>query len=127
MKTPNTRIAYLYRDASNYKAAGEVVVAGQITFRQLSHCLDGGEFFIPQQVGWEPLQSELTTYSGGQLTEDDHVWHELRAEDFAPTDAEPTLPCSARDVVEAFTRAHAEGWNVGRYARELGLPLEDKP
>ena len=127
MKTPNTRIAYLYRDASNYKAAGEAIVAGRISFRQLSACLDGGEFFIPQQVGWEPLQSGVAAYSGGELNEDDHVWHEMRAEDFAPTDAEPTTPCSAHDVLRAFTRAHAEGWNVARYSGELGLSLEDKP
>ena len=121
MKTLNTRIAYLYRDASNYKAGGEIVVTGHLTFSDIAPYLDGGEFFIPQQVGLEPLQSKLTAYSDGQTNDDDHVWHELREGDIAPTDAEPDATFSTRELIAAFTRAKATGWDVTRSARELGI------
>ena len=122
MKPNHTRISYLYRDASNYKAVGEVVVAGRIVFPQLSRYLDGGEFFIPQQVGLEPLQHHLIAYSRGRANHDDHVWHELWPADFEPTDTEPSETISARELIAAFARAHRDGWAVARYSRELGLP-----
>lgn len=51
----NTRISYLYRDASNYKQHNEVVVPGTFTQEQIEAiigCLDAGEYFIPVQVGF---------------------------------------------------------------------------
>lgn len=49
----NTRISYLYRDASNYKRPNEVIVQGTFTSKQIDtiiSCLDEGEYFIPDQI-----------------------------------------------------------------------------
>ena len=35
----NTKISYMYRDASNYKAHREIVVKGKLTLEQLQPCL----------------------------------------------------------------------------------------
>lgn len=70
---------YLYRDASNYKAWGSLLLKGQVTQADvdaLGKCLEGGEFFIAEQVGVPPVYAELWEISGG-ATEDDHVWHEF--------------------------------------------------
>jgi len=50
----NTKIEYLYRDASNYKVYNECVVKGIVTAEQrkeIVDCLNEGEYFIPSQVG----------------------------------------------------------------------------
>ncbi|TQV63327.1 MAG: hypothetical protein FNT29_07330 [Halothiobacillaceae bacterium] len=70
---------YLYRDASNYKAWGSLLLKGQVTQADadaLGKFLEGGEFFIAEQVGVPPVYAELWEISGG-VTEDDHVWHEF--------------------------------------------------
>lgn len=49
----NTRIHYLYRDASNYKVSNEITVPGTFTEEQIDAiigCLMDGEYFIPSDV-----------------------------------------------------------------------------
>ena len=73
-----TQINYLYRDASNYKAHGEIFVEGFLSQDEkdfIFRILDDGESFIPEQVGFPPLQDELLEYE--EENGDDHVWHEL--------------------------------------------------
>lgn len=70
---------YLYRDASNYKVHSAVLLEG--LYRDdhraaIVSILNAGLYFIPQQIGLSPLQSELYAYSSGP-TEDDHAWHEF--------------------------------------------------
>lgn len=70
---------YLYRDASNYKAHGELLLLGGATSADIVEIrphLDVGEYFVAELVGVPPLQGELYQYSGGP-TEDDHVFHEF--------------------------------------------------
>ncbi len=43
----NTRITSLYRDGSNYKQSESIVVRGKLTFAEVEHYLDEGEYFIP--------------------------------------------------------------------------------
>lgn len=72
---------YLYCDASNYKAWGGLLLDGNASAAEaeaLQACLNGGEFFIAEQVGVPPLYAELWQYSDGP-TEDDHVWHAFHA------------------------------------------------
>jgi hypothetical protein len=67
----------MYRDASNYKAHGSQVVKGEIeniTDEEIK-AINSIEDFIPYEVGFPALHEELMNYSGGKLTEDDHVWH----------------------------------------------------
>lgn len=76
-----TTFDYLYRDASNFKAFGSVTLDRRINDAELAAIrgkLDGGEFFIAEQVGVPPLYEKLYQSSGGP-TEADHCWHEFVA------------------------------------------------
>lgn len=70
----NTKILYMYGDASNYKNHTEEILEGTLTNEEkdvlISYC-DGKEFFIPEQVG-------LPSCQFGSWTEDDHPWHEIK-------------------------------------------------
>jgi hypothetical protein len=68
---------YLYRDASNYKAWGKLLLSGTVSEScviTLQQCLESEEFFIAEQVGIPPLYKELWNLSGGP-TNDDHAFH----------------------------------------------------
>lgn len=101
----NTRIHYMYRDASNYKASGSQVVRGikkTVTEAELQE-LKKIEDFIPYEVGFTALQEELMAYSGGELTDDDHVWHTL--EEMVQVTAEPTVDMTFDDFVRRYLKA----------------------
>ena len=73
----NSVFEYLYRDASNYKAFGVLLLEGKASKphrAKIVEVLDGGEFFVAEQVGVPTLYQELWKFSNGP-TEDDHVWH----------------------------------------------------
>lgn len=104
---------YMYRDASNFKAWGSVLLKGRATNAQISaiqSAMDSGVYFIAEQVGLPALQTELFKYSNGR-TRDDHTWHEFvcireaEEEDLRRL----TLWGTVRELVSAFGRA--EPWN----------------
>lgn len=102
----NTKVSYLYRDASNYKMQNEAIVAGPITEHQIDiimDCLDSGEYFIPKQVG-------LPEERFGEWTEDDHCWFELSREGFEATELEDTAGLSVDELVSNFMEAKGN-WN----------------
>ncbi len=72
---------YCYRDASDYKAWGTLLLQGACSNSDIE-CLrkqfDSGEFFIAEQLGIPSLYAELWELSGGP-TADDHVWHTFYA------------------------------------------------
>lgn len=75
----HTVFEYMYRDASNYKAHGQMLLAGLCSATaksSLISSLKDGEFFIPAQVLMPSLSGALFAYSNGP-TEDDHPWHEF--------------------------------------------------
>lgn len=96
---------YLYRDASNYKSWGSLLLEGRATEADLELLLarlESGEFFIAEQVGIPPLYAELWQFSDGP-TEDDHVWHtfhELRQADAEEITGEPWG--SVSDLIARF-------------------------
>lgn len=70
---------YLYRDGSNYKAWGEILLSGSPSpnnIEALRACLESGEYFVAEQVGIPPVYRELWDLSGGP-TSDDHALHEF--------------------------------------------------
>lgn len=72
---------YFYRDASNYKSWGGVLLAGEVpadVFARLRRRFDSEEFFVAEQLGLPTLYGELWELSDGP-TEDDHVWHTFHA------------------------------------------------
>ena len=97
----NTKIGYLYRDASNYKKWNEVVIRGSISPEQIGiiiGCLDDELHFIPRQVGLPEERFE-------KITEDDHAWFELESEGIEPTDHAATEDISVLELVENFIKA----------------------
>lgn len=72
---------YLYRDASNYKAWGELLLSGipsQNDIAALRACLELDVYFVAEQVGIPAVYKELWDLSGGQSS-DDHALHEVIA------------------------------------------------
>jgi hypothetical protein len=72
---------YLYRDSDNYKARGTVALDGNVApkwwWAALAK-LEGGEFFVAEQLGVPPLYQALYKWSDGP-TSADHCWHAFDA------------------------------------------------
>ena len=72
---------YGYRDASNYKSWGFLLLQGAASsadIEELQRHFDSGSYFIAEQLCIPPLYAELWALSGGP-TIDDHVWHTFNA------------------------------------------------
>lgn len=72
---------YLYRDASNYKARGKILLSGNMSQYDtviLQSWLESGEYFVAEQVGIPALYKELWELSGGPSSSD-HALHEFQA------------------------------------------------
>lgn len=95
-----TEIRYMYRDASNYKFHGSVIVDGELSASDLAPFLFDGEFFVPHEVGLYHLLDM-------PMNEDDHYLHTFVA--FSPV-AEGASHCSASDLVIRFKMANEKGW-----------------
>lgn len=77
----NLIFEYQYRDASNYKVQGELLLTGALSLEQKNRIMnkfEDKEFFIAEQIGVPPLYNMLYEFSDGP-TSDDHVWHEFLA------------------------------------------------
>lgn len=113
---PNTKISYMYRDASNHKQAMTIVLAEAISDedkKRIHAKLDDVKYFIPSQIGLEDLQGR---FHNGLDFEEDHVWHELTS--IQPTDATPTTTMSAAELVSRFNAVNQ--WDVtGRWDEML--------
>lgn len=102
-----TAFDYMYRDAGNFKALGTVALEGGLSERDqdlIRSRLQGGEFFIAEQVGVPPLYEQLYRWSGG-ITNDDHCWHEIvgfREMPDPENGASPILDAS--ELVKRFAR-----------------------
>ena len=72
---------YLYRDAGNYKAWGELLLEGELddekTARLISR-FEEGELFIAEQIGVPTLYEQLWRECQCEPSDElDHVWHEF--------------------------------------------------
>ena len=70
---------YLYRDAGNWKAWGQLLLEGAPSANDISsltESFESGAFFIAEQLGIPPLFQQFWTQYGGP-TQDDHSWHEF--------------------------------------------------
>jgi hypothetical protein len=87
-------LEYLYRDASNYKAFGAILLSGypsQDEIAALRACLESGEYFVAEQVGIPAIYKELWELSDGP-TSDDHALHEFVELRVASEEERTTLP-----------------------------------
>lgn len=102
----NTKIEYLYRDASNYKMQNRVIVRGLLTTEQVEQIINACNellYFIPSQVGLPE------TRFPGAWTEDDHCWFELCRGDFSATEEEETVDITAEELYRNFI--NVKRWN----------------
>lgn len=104
---------YLYRDASNYKAYGEILLSGipsQNDIETLRACLESTEYFVAEQVGIPPVYTELWELSGGP-TSDDHALHEFVTLRAASEDERKSLPLFGElsNLLKAFQAVNK--WN----------------
>lgn len=97
----NTKIGYTYRDADNNKIQNRCVIEGEITPEQqeiILRCLDGGEYFIPSQVGMPEKQF------GAYNPEIDHPWFELGKYSFELTQEKCLIHLDAATLVANFQK-----------------------
>ncbi len=99
----NTLLEYLYRDASNYKQHGSVVLEGAISLKDIRPLLIDGEYFIPSQAGLPDLQHKFKAQGFEYPTEDDHAWHEMVS--LRPTTKQPTIPLHRKEFLSRLQRS----------------------
>lgn len=107
---------YQYRDASNYKAWGEVLLLGvpsKNDIAALRACLESGKYFVAEQVGVPAVYKELWDLSGGP-TSDDHALHEFVNLRQATTEDTATLHQfgSLSNFLEAFQAVAAWDYSL---------------
>ena len=92
---------YFYRDASNFKAWGTLLLRGVATeadVATLKSRFESGDYFIAEQLNVPTLYAELWKFSDGP-TENDHVFHTFHAlRPMTPEDAKTEI----FDTVESF-------------------------
>ena len=99
----NTLLEYLYRDASNYKQHGSVVLRGAISLKDIRPLLLDGEYFIPSQAGLPGLQHKFRKQGFEYPTEYDHAWHEIVS--MRPTTKQATLPLHRKEFLSRLQRS----------------------
>jgi len=97
----NTRIEYFYRDASNFKHYGAIVVAGVLSEQEIGELQSKlrCDCFIPKQVGMQPLHVQLQTLGKG----DDDAWHEI--DNISLTEEPVTVTGTAQELLARFKAA----------------------
>lgn len=125
----NTRISYLYRDASNYKAAESVVLTGELSDDDIAvlrasialAAVGAGiepDAFSPVDLGLPPAQVQL--WATVDQNEDDHIYNELLSIERTP-DPVTSTKTTAADLLVAAERAVREGYDVVRAMHVLGI------
>ena len=105
-------LEYQYRDASNYKSCGLLLLHGspaphaEELIRQ--HC-EAQMYFVAEQVGIPPLYEALYHFSGGP-TDDDHVFHEFHGLRFAKNSEVRSLAvcCTVGELAARFRATQAQ-------------------
>jgi hypothetical protein len=125
----NTRVSYLYRDASNFKATESVVLAGELSAEEIN-LLRGAialaavgagiepTSFSPVDLGVPPAQEQL--WATVERNEDDHIYNELLSIE-RTMDAVSYHAQSAAGLLATAERVVREGYNVVRAMDVLGI------
>ncbi|MEM7069715.1 MAG: hypothetical protein AAF478_12615 [Pseudomonadota bacterium] len=96
----NTKISYMYRDASNYKFHGEFVISGVVRMKDIVEFLFDGEFFVPHEIGLEHLLDL-------PMNQDDHYLHTF--ENFEDT-IDINSICNSMEFIQRVEIANKRGW-----------------
>lgn len=104
----NTRLEYLYRDASNYKRFGAVMFSGAADDYQrarLIKALHDEQWFITSQVRLPEL-----FFTNLPLNADDHCWHELEALTVTDEAANDEHHRTIEEFIREVENAKKSGW-----------------
>lgn len=105
--TDYTVFEYLYRDAGNFKAYGEILLEGGLSpedERTLRACFVDGIFFDAEKFGVPSLRERLWAESDSGYTEElDHGWHEFV--ETRPASQEEVRECRSWGEVGELLRA----------------------
>lgn len=122
----NIRFIYLYRDASNYKQHGEVILSNetQLAVEEIdqtirSHLSDGS-FFIARQV-------QLEERFFAAVNEDDHPWHEFVQAEMTNDPTFDPVPEAKRDIaqfLQELEQVHQTGWDETKVRADLIQQIE---
>jgi phytoene dehydrogenase-like protein len=122
----NIRFIYLYRDASNYKQHGEVILSNetQLTVEeidtQIRSLLSDGLFFIAGQM-------QLEERFFAVVNEDDHPWHEYVQVEATTDPTFDPVPEAKRDItqfLQELEQAHHTGWDDTQVREDLVRQIE---
>ena len=124
--TNNIRFVYMYRDASNYKQHGEVILPNETqrtveeVDTQIRSLLSDGLFFIAQQVQVEERFFDV-------VSEDDHPWHEFVVVEATTDPIFDPVPEEKRDIstfLKELDQAHLSGWDETQVREDLIHQIE---
>ena len=126
----NIRFVYMYRDASNYKQHGEVILPNETPLtveevdKQIRSLLSDGLFFIARQVQVEERFFDV-------VSEDDHPWHEFVSVEATTDPTFDPVPEQQRDIKRDITnflkeleQAHRSGWDEKQVREDLIRQIE---
>jgi hypothetical protein len=117
----NIRFIYLYRDASNYKQHGEVILSNEtlLTVEEIDQTirslLSDGLFFIARQVQLEERFFAI-------VNEDDHPWHEYVQVESTTDPIFDPVPEAKRDITQflkELEHVHNTGWDESLVRADL--------
>jgi hypothetical protein len=117
----NVNLSYLYRDASNYKAWGEVIFANpeglslEEIEKSLASCFLDGMFFVASQVGIP----EVFLFYKYPFSEDDHFSHEFDSVEYTNEQVTDSEGRSAKKFIDQCKLAKQNNWKH----RERNFPL----
>lgn len=122
----NVRFVYMYRDASNYKQHGEVILPNETqrtveeVDTQIRSLLSDGLFFIARQV-------QVDERFFAVVSEDDHPWHEFVVVEATTDPAFDPIPELQRDIsifLKELEQAHRSGWDETQVREDLIRQIE---
>ena len=125
---PAIRFVYLYRDASNYKQHGEVILPNETLLtieevdQQIRSFLSDGLFFIARQVGVEERFFAV-------VNEDDHPWHEYVSIEATTDPTFDPVPGQKRNIsnfLKELAQANHTGWNDAQVREDLIQQIENE-
>ena len=120
------RFVYMYRDASNYKQHGEIILPNETLLKveevdtQIRSLLSDGLFFIAQQVKIEERFFDV-------VSEDDHPWHEYVSVEVTTDPTFDPVPEEKRDItnfLKDMEQAHRSGWDDKQVRADLIQQIE---
>jgi len=123
---PNIRFAYIYRDASNYKQHGEVILPNETRLpveevdQKIRAFLSDGLFFIARQIQVEERFFDV-------VSEDDHPWHEYGRVEATTDPVFDPVPKEKRDIAQflkQLEQAHHAGWDEKQVREDLIQQIE---